>query len=99
MHCLRILTCPERFPAVQAVKAGEAESRSCGAESGGRGFVEEQELAIWPGMCWRVQEAEHLFLPEEAVVESGWLNRVAQEEKAEEEEVPERRWKRQLEGQ
>lgn len=95
------MDCPERFPAVQAVKAGEAESRSCEAASGGRGFVEEQELAIWPGMCLRVQvqEAEHLFLPEEAVVEPGWLHRVAQEEKAEEEEVPEMRWKRKVEVQ
>lgn len=50
-------------------------------------------------MCLRVREAEHLFLPEEAVVEPGWLDRVAQEEKAEEEEVPEKRWKRKVEVQ
>lgn len=81
------------------VKAGEAESTSCGAGSGGRGCVQEPELAIWPGMWLRVQEAVYLFLPEAAVVEPGWLDWVAQEERAEEEEVQERRWKRKVEVQ
>lgn len=44
-------------------------------------------------------EAEYLFLPEVVVVEPGWLDRAAQEEKAEEEEVPERRWKKKAEVQ
>lgn len=43
-----------------------------------------------------MQEAEYLFLPEVAAVEPGWLERVAQEERAEEEEVLEKRWKRKV---
>lgn len=55
IYCLSVsllgglLTCPERFPAEQAVKAGEAESTSCGTGPGGEGCVQELELAIWPG--------------------------------------------------
>jgi len=93
------LDCPERFPAIGVVKAREAESTSCGAWSVGRGCVWEAELATWPGMRLRVQEAEYLFLPEVAVVEPGWPERVVQEERAEEEEVLERKWKRKVEVQ
>lgn len=86
------LDCPECFPAVEVVKAAGAESTSCGAGSGGRGCEWELEPAIWPGMRWRVQEAEYLCLPEVAVVESGWLNQAAQGERVEE-VVQVRRWK------
>lgn len=40
-----------------------------------------------------------MLLPEVAGVEPEWLDRVAQEERAEEEEVRERRWKRKVEVQ
>ncbi len=46
-------------------------------------------------MWLRVWEAEYLFLPE-VVVEHGWLDQMAQEERAEEEEVQGRRWKRKV---
>lgn len=48
------LDSPECFPAVQVVKAGEAESTSCEGASGGQGCVEEPELEIWPGIWLRV---------------------------------------------
>lgn len=90
---LGVLTCPERFQAVQAVKAGGAESTSCEARPGGQGFEWEQQLAIWPGMRWRVQEAEY-FLSEVpvVVVEPAWPNQMAQKERAEKGLV--RWWKR-----
>lgn len=78
-----ILTCPERFPAVQVVEAEEGGSKSCGAESAGQGCEQEWKLAIWPGIRWRLQEAECLFLPE-VVVEPVWLDWVAQAKRAEE---------------
>ena len=49
-----VLTSPECFPAVQVVKAGEAESTSCEGASGGQGCMEEPELEIWHGIWLRV---------------------------------------------
>lgn len=40
------LTCPEHFPAVQVVEAGEEESKSCGVGSDGQGCEQEPTLAI-----------------------------------------------------
>lgn len=40
------LTCPEHFPAVQVVEAGEEESKSCGVGSDGQGCEQEPSLAI-----------------------------------------------------
>lgn len=79
------------------VKATGEESTSCVAVSVGQGCVWEAKLAIWPGL--KVQEVEYLFLPEVGGVELGWLDWVAQGERAEEGEVLESRWKRRVEVQ
>lgn len=94
---LGVLTCPERFQAVQVVKAGGAESTSCEARPGGQGFVWEQQLVIWPGMWWRVQEAEYFLSEVPVVVEPGWLNQMAQKERVEKVQV--RWWKKREEVQ
>lgn len=88
-------TCPERFPTTWVVKAKGEESTSCGTLSVGRGCVQESELVTWPVLT--VSEVEYLSLPEVVVVEQGWLEQVAQEERSEEEVVLESRWKRKVE--
>lgn len=65
------MDCPGRFPAVQVVKAEEAEWMFCGVDLGGWDWVWGAELGIWPGMWLWVQEAEHSFLSEVVVVEGG----------------------------